>query len=454
MNADETSAPLTKPAAERTGTAAGGAPIVPHRWRKLASVSAAFWSDNNETSVLSSLSPVIIAALALPVSAVGVLVSVSKAIGIVFGPVWNWVAHRTSRKGTLVITTALVSACTAATGLAQNYGQLILAWSVAAVFIAAGLPIVTEIIADLFDERSRGRANGYTWGMIALLSSVLGPLLGQLARVPDGWRIGFFASGAIGVLITIGIIVGFQDPGLGASEPALRNRTAAQRAAASKLTWAKIGQLARIPTFVLMLGQRLLAGQLLIATFGVLFLVQERGLTTEVATLVMLPFGAGFLIGTFGGGVVTDLLNARFPQRGHVVVLQTAQFGIGTAALLGMQIDWGSIAIFAIFWTTMGFMQGINPSVNRPIVAAVVPPELRGAAFALMLSVFEAIAFIALNLSAGFLAATLGLSTVMLLFPGILMIVNGLYCTALYRTYPRDVARLEAQLRLRAAEQG
>ncbi|RSS29933.1 hypothetical protein EF906_35475 [Streptomyces sp. WAC08241] len=205
---------------------------------------------------------------------------------------------------------------------------------------------------------------------------------------------------------------------------------------------------------MLMLGQRLLAGQLLIATFGVLFLVQERGLTTEVATLVMLPFGAGFLIGTFGGGVVTDLLNARFPQRGHVVVLQTAQFGIGTAALLGMQIDWGSIAIFAIFWTMMGFMQGINPSVNRPIVAAVVPPELRGAAFALMLSVFEAIAFIALNLSAGFLAATLGLSAVMLLFPGILMIVNGLYCTALYRTYPRDVARLETQLRLRAAEQG
>jgi MFS family permease len=420
--------------------------IIPNRWRKLAAVAAALWSDNNETSVLSTLSPVIIKSLGLQNSAVGLLVSISKAISIVFGPLWAWIARKTNRKGALVVSTLMVALFTAACGLSQNFTQLVILWSLAAVFIAAGLPIVSEITADLFDEKSRGRASGYTWGAIALIGSVLGPLIGQLSRIPDGWRIGFFVSGGIGVLVTLFVIFGFKDPGVGASEPALRDLTAEQRAEHSKLTWAKIGTLVRIPTFLLMLGQRLISGHLLIGTFGVLFLVQEYGFSTAVAAVVTLPFGIGYLVGTFGGGIVVDALQARHPRYARVAVLQAAQFAFALFALLGTQINWHSIAIFGVFWALMGMMQGINPGVNRPIVMAVVPPELRGAAFALMLSVFEALAFVIYNLSAGFLSDTFGLKAVMFWIPGILMIVNGAYCTLLYFTYPKDVARLQARL--------
>ncbi|MFI0468973.1 MFS transporter [Saccharopolyspora sp. 5N102] len=429
----------------------GDSVVVPKRWRKLAAVAAPLWSDNNEVSVLSTLAPVIISALSLPVSAIGLLVSVSKAIGIFFGPLWSVIARRTNRKWVLVISTSLVGVATAATGLAQNFVQLLLLWSIAAVFVAAALPIVTEITADLFDEKSRGRANGYTWGVVSLLGSALGPLIGQLSLIPDGWRIGFFASGAIGLVVAVGIIIGFQDPGVGASEPALRGRTIEQQAEDSKLTRAKVQSLLKIPTFLLMLGQRLLAGHLLIATFGVLFLVETYGFTTAVASVVTLPFGIGYLLGTFAGGMLTDLLHAKNPRRGRIVVLQVAQFGVAAAALLGTQINWRHIGIFAVLWALMGFMQGINPGVNRPIVMAVVPPELRGAAFALMLSVFEALAYIAFNLSAGYLSAAVSLQTVMLWLPGILMTINGLYCTVLYRTYPRDVDRLDALLKNRTA---
>lgn len=435
-----------EPVSEGSETSA----ILPKRGRRLAAVASALWADNNEGSILTTLSPVIIASLALPISALGLLTSVSKFISIIFGPIWAWIAHRTSRKGALVAATGCVAIATAITGFSQNFAQILIFWSVAGVFIAAGLPIVSEITADLYDEKSRGRANGNTWGALALLGSVLGPLIGQLSRIPDGWRYGFFGSGVLDLLVMIWIIVDFKDPGIGASEPALRTLSAAQRAEHGKLTWAKVRELVRIPTFALMLGQRLLSGHLLIATFGVLFLVKTYGFSTATAAIVTLPFGIGYLVGTFAGGLVTDALHKARPGSGRIIILQTAQFGFGIVAIIGTQFSWGSIGVFAVFWALMGLMQGINPGVNRPIVMAIVPPELRGAAFALMLSVFEALAFVIFNLIAGYLAASIGLKLVILIIPGLLMLVNGIYCTLLYRSYPKDVAKLEGLLERRA----
>ncbi|MBF4614169.1 MFS transporter [Curtobacterium sp. VKM Ac-1376] len=431
-------------------TAAQAAPvanvIVPKRWRRLAAVVAPLWADNNEGSILSTLAPVIIAAISLPLAAVGILTSIAKFVSIVFGPIWAFVARKTNRKMTFVVATAMTGILTALTGLSQDYTHIIIFYGLSAVFVAAALPIVSEITTDLFDEKSRGRASGYTWGAISLLGSIAGPLIGQLANVEDGWRYGFFIWGGLTFLTALIMLFFFKDPGLGASEPTTSMMTAEQRAANERITGAKLRQMFAIPTFTLMLVQRLISGHLLIASFGIIFLVQEYGFDTAVAAIVTLPFGIGYLVGTFGGGLVTDALQRRFPRAGRIGVLQFAQLGFGVVALVGTQFDWGSIWIFAAFWAVMGFMQGLNPGVNRPIVAAVVPPELRGAAFALMLSVFEGLAYALFNLVAGLLAEAIGLQQVMFWIPGVLMLVNAAFVTLLYRTYPRDVERLEKLL--------
>ncbi|MFI6042556.1 MFS transporter [Nocardia sp. NPDC051321] len=425
-------------------TTTGTPVVVPGRWRKLALVAAPLWADNNESSVLSTLAPVIVAAVAAPAAAVGYLTSIGKFISIVCGPLWAWVARRTNRKVAFAVASGLAGIATAATGLAQSYAQLIVLYGVSAVFIAAALPIASEITADLFDDAARGRANGYTWGAISLLGSVLGPLIGQLSRVPDGWRYGFFAWGAITVLTAVLLAVFFTDPAVGASD------IAPQQAEDSRITWTKVRQMLRIPTFVLMLIQRLISGHLLIMSFGIVFLVHTYGFSTAVASIVTLPFGIGYLLGTFGGSLATDFLQSRLPRIGRVIVLQFAQLGFGVVAVVGTQHNWGGIEVFAGFWAVLGFMQGLNPGVNRPIVAAVVPPEMRGAAFALLLSVFEALAYALFNLVAGLLTDVIGLRGVMLWIPGILMLVNAAFCTILYRTYPRDVERQRALLVERA----
>lgn len=426
--------------------------IVPRRWRRLALIGGSLFADNNETSVISTLAPVIFAALALPLSALGVLVAVGKTVAVVFGPIWAYVARRTNRKLTFVLTSAAAGLATIATGFAQDYATLLLGYGITAVFVAASLPLVSEITSDLFGEASRGRASGYTWGAVSLIGSIAGPLLGQLANIEGGWRWGFFIWGSIMIVLAVMIFLLFEDPGVGASEPASTVMTAEQRASHEKITWPKVRQMFQIPTFVLMLIQRLVSGHLLIASFGTIFLVNTYGFTTAVAAVVLLPFGIGYMVGTFGGGIVTDLLHRAFPNWGRILVLQVAQLGFGIVAIVATQFDWGGIEVFAAFWAVLGFLQGLNPGVNRPIVAAVIPPELRGAAFALMLSVFEAAACAIFNLLAGFLGEAYGLTVVMLWLPGILMLVNGVFVTILYKTYPRDVARFEATMLARTQE--
>jgi membrane protein implicated in regulation of membrane protease activity len=100
----------------------------------------------------------------------------------------------------------------------------------------------------------------------------------------------------------------------------------------------------------------------------------------------------------------------------------------------------------------MGAGQGLNPPVNRPIVAAVVLPELRGQAFAIWLTIFETIGWALFSLGAGELAVSLGIQTVFLWILVILMLVNAAVLTVLYATYPRDAKHVEDVLEQRRVE--
>jgi predicted MFS family arabinose efflux permease len=366
------------------------------------------------------------------------------------GPLLVLLARRTNRKAVLVGFAGLWGLWACAAGFAQNFVQLLILYTIAAAGFAGGQPIVTEILADLFDDRTRGRAAGYLYGIIALVTAVLGPALGQLSRIPDGWRFGFFASGALCVAFGVLVAFFFHDPGLGASEPQLAGLDRRQREAGAQLSWARVRELLKIRTFALMLVQRLLSGHLLIISFGVVFLVDVYHYSNAVASIVLLPFNAGYFLGTVIGGLIADRIHRAYPGAGRVAMLQAAQLAFAVVAFFGTQFDWGSIAVFAVFYGALGFLQGCNPGINRPIVMSVTPPELRSTAFALMIAVVEAIAWAIFSFGAGFLGQTVGLKTTFLWALVLLMVANAAFVTLLYRPYVRDRAALQAELNRRS----
>ncbi|MCV2395164.1 MFS transporter [Actinotalea sp. M2MS4P-6] len=437
-------APMATTVAE---PAPGAAASVPHPKRNLVVVGGSMVVDGGEGSLANTLFPVIQASLGLATSALGILAASARLVGAVAGPTWVALARKFGRKGVLAVATGFWGLWGIAAGFSQSFVQLVILYTIMAAGTAASHAIVPTVISDSFTDKARGRVVGMLYGFVGLAASVLAPLIGQLANIENGWRYGFFIFGAVNMLFGLLIVLFYQDPGEGSAEAQLGSFTQEQRDATEQsVTFAKAASLLRIRSYAIMLVSRLLSSHLLLAAFGVVLLVQEFGFDTALAATIMAPFGVGFLAGTLVGGWAGDALNRWSINYGRVGFLQVAQILFAVVAFFATQFSYGSIAPYLALFGLVGLTQGLNPGVNRPLVMAVVPPELRGAAFAIFVSIAESIGFAAYALLGGFLADAFGLQQVMLWLAVGLMLVNGVFLTALYRPYARDRARLQSEL--------
>lgn len=424
---------------------------VPHRWRNLSTLSGIMVVDNTEAGLVSTLFPSISAALRLDSGHLGILSAMGKLVAVPAGPFWVWLAGRIGRRAALVATTVTGGVFGVAAGFSQGWIQLLIFNTLLSACIIGASPIANAVIMDSFDDKQRGRATGYFYGAINGIASFVGPLLALFTGFTDGWRYGMWTISGICVVSSVLVLALFRDPGVGASEEQLADLSEEQRAK-TKVTARSVLSLFRIPTFSVMMLSRLLSGHLLITIFGIQFLVTERGFDNATAAIVLVPFGVGYVFGTVGGGLVLTALDRVIPFRGRVAYIQAAQVIFAIAAFFGTQFHHDGIAVYGVFWALMGAAQGMNPSVNRPIVASVVTPELRGQAFAIFLTVFETVGWAIFSLGAGQLANTYGIQQVFLwVFVG-LMLVNTLVLGLLYVVYPRDVQRVNDTLDRRRAE--
>lgn len=440
----------TRTPTETEAVATQKAGAVPHRWRNLSTITGVSIVDNTEAGLVSTLFPSIAAALRLDSGHLGLLAALGKIAAVPFGPFWMWLAGRTGRKTALIVTTIVGGVFGILAGFAQNFAMLLVFNTLMSACLIGSGPISNTVIADSFDDRNRARATGYYYGALTAVSSFIGPALALFTGLDGGWRYGMWAIGGICILAAGVVAVFFKDPEVGASERQLADLSQADRVK-TKVTFASVLSLFKIPSFSIMMVSRLLSGHLLITIFGIQFLVVDRGFDNATAALVLIPFGVGYVVGTIGGGFVVAFLDKRLPFIGRVAFIQFAQVGFGVAALFGTQFDHSGIVVYGLFWALFGFFQGCNPPVNRPIVMSIVTPELRGQAFAIWLTIFETIGWALFSLGAGELANTVGIQEVFLWVLVILMFVNALVLGALYFTYPRDARRVTETLNQRRA---
>jgi MFS family permease len=172
------------------------------------------------------------------------------------------------------------------------------------------------------------------------------------------------------------------------------------------------------------------------------FLVTERGFSNAVAALVLIPYGVGYFLGALTCGALAPVVDRVLPRHGRVAALQAAQVLFAVAAFFGTQLPHDSVTVYGLFSGLMGAAQALNPGLNRPLVAAVVPPELRGAAFAIFLTIFDTIGWGLFALGAGALAQATSLQTVFAWVLVVLMVVNAGWLMLLHASYPRDRERL------------
>ncbi len=111
-------------------------------------------------------------------------------------------AERKNRVAIITIGTALWSVATAASGLALNFGQLLLARIGVGIGEAAGTPATTSIISDYFSPQRRASAMSVV-GLAVPLGAFLGGSAGGFIALHWGWRAAFLCAGLPGLVLAL-----------------------------------------------------------------------------------------------------------------------------------------------------------------------------------------------------------------------------------------------------------
>jgi MFS family permease len=398
----------------------------------------AFVVDNTEGGLINTLFPVIRAALALDLGALGLLTSISRFARMLFGPLWAMLADRYGRKRMLVIVTGVWGIWTALAGLSQNFTQLLILYSIGVIGTVASEPIANGLLADLFEETERGKAYGAIRSIATFAGLFLTPLIGQFANVADGWRYGMYLMGGMSIFSGILILLFVKEP--------KRQTAVSDDPEIGRFKLADAAKLFKNRTILLLAGMLPFVTSLVLFAFFVTYFVDVRGWQTAEAAILFTVFMAGFTLSSFLGGFLGDRFDKRFGPKGRIMLMQLYLVAFAVMSFLALQIDWGrGVALYIVLFL-FGLIGSIGFSgVVLPMVSAVVPPELSATAFAVLFSLVQGLVSALMSLGLGYAAQAWGLPTVMFWLITVPYAINAVYWFLFYRVYPQDVAAQQAR---------
>ena len=264
-----------------------------------------------DRNMLLGFSPQVIADLGLSNAQYGFLVGAVWVLSFgVMAVFLGTLADRFSRTRVIAGGLLVWSACTAASGFAQNFEQMAAARFLVSSGEAALVPAAVAMLGELFSEKRRGTAIGvFFMGIPAGIGFSF--LLAGTFGATHGWRSTFQMLGVVGVLIAVSL----------AFVKEVRKRAGAQQRGAPFFTQVRsaLRVLGGNPALLAVIGGFVLVHMVFAGlSFAQLWLVRERGFDAAniARTIGMLQLIFGTL-GSVAGGVMGDRLARRMPG-GHV----------------------------------------------------------------------------------------------------------------------------------------
>jgi len=314
------------------------------------------------------------------------------------------------------------------------------------------MPATFSIMSDTFPPKDRGKALGLmeATGVLGIIIATVG--LGFLAT-PDLWRWGFFLLGAFSVLSGLVVYFFVEEPVRGEAEPELAGKITEKDAKKFGLQLSDLPKVLKIPTIWVAIGQGL-AGSMpwvVMASFLITWLVNERNIPAEQATLVFAGIVLGTAFSNIIGGFLGDWAEQKSPKYGRTIVGQVSIIsGIPlTFILFTMTDDWGLFGIMGLAFFTALLISWPGKGAKEPMMQGVVPPELRGTAFSITTFIESGFAAIA-GVIAGSLADRIGLTESLVWTVPFPWIICAALFSLFYLTYPKDAEKLRHQMSERA----
>jgi MFS family permease len=303
----------------------------------------------------------------------GNLLAMFKWVYAVLSPFGGYLADRLSRRHVIVGSLAVWSAVTWATGHAHSYHQLLVFRALMGISEACYIPAALALIADFHLGATRSRAVGIHQ-MAIYVGIIVGGFSGYVADAPSlGWRMGFDAAGAVGVLYALPLFWFLRNPPRPAA--GIEDRPA---------PLAAVGELLSNGAFLLLVlyfTLPALAGWVVKDWMPAILKTQfsiGQGIAGVSATLYV---NLAALAGAVCGGWLADRWMGHTPRgRIYVSALGTslfipALFGVGNA---------GTLAVAVAFLLLFGLGWGFFDCNNMPILCQIVRPQLRATGYGTM----------------------------------------------------------------------
>jgi MFS family permease len=424
------------------------------RWRTMFALSFGYFIDQGEGQAMSVLFPTLQGLWGLSYTQLGIVGTIRNLLQSISAPFWGYAADRFSRKRVIVLGTGLWGIWTLLCGLTQSFGQLLAVRAISGLGLGCLMPATFSLIADTFPPRQRGRALGILEGL-GVLGIVIGTLALGFLATPTLWRWGFILLGASSVIS--GLLVWFlvDEPVRGAAEPELVGKITEDTAAQYGVKLANVPKVLAIPTIWVAIAQGL-AGTMPWVVMGLYFitwLVNERGLEEQTATIVFAGIVIGTALSNVMGGFLGDWADGISPKYGRAFIGQiSVLFGIPLTYILFTQTEnWSFGAVVALCFFTALLISWPGKGAKEPMMQGVTPPELRASAFAMVTFIESGFAAIAAYI-AGWLADSIGFTNALLWTIPFPWVICALLFSLFYLSYPRDSAKLRALMAERAGQ--
>jgi len=338
-----------------------------------------------DRTVFSVVAPMIRLELKLSDTQIGMLQGL--AFALLYGglgiPV-GWLAERYSRVRIIALATAFWSAATALSGLATNFGQMLLTRVGVGTGEAGFTAPTSSLVADHFPRHRRASAMSLV--MLGLpIGAMVGALLAGVIAQAWGWRAVFYCFGIPGLVVALVTWFGLTEPPRGLADGAGAPRAAPPPFSAvvahvwnvASLRWIVIG------------GSICSIGIQGVAQFMVLYFVRSfdmpiRSAAALFGVLSGLSLAVGLVLGAFG----TDKASARDP-RWWVVAPAVALVLTAACFVVGFQSASLHVAVLLIGLGCVGAMIHYGPSVG--LIQNLTPVNMRSSTSAVF-AMFYALA--------------------------------------------------------------
>jgi len=422
------------------------------RRRTLFALSFGYFIDQGEGQAMSVLFPTLQAIWGLSYSNLGVISTIRNLLQSLSSPFWGFISDKISRKKVIIFGTGIWGLWTAAVGLTQNFGQLLVIRAISGIGLGCLMPATFSIMSDTFPPKDRGKALGLleAIGVMGIVIATVG--LGFLAS-PTLWRWGFFLLGGFSVISGLLVWLLVKEPVRGEAEPELEGKITQEDAQKFGIKFSDLPKVLKIPTIWVAIGQGL-AGTMpwvVMGSFLITWLVNERNIAAETATFVFAGIVVGTVFSNIIGGFLGDWAEALNPKYGRTIVGQVSIVsGIPlTYVLFTQTAGWPIWAIMLLAFGTALLISWPGKGAKEPMMQGVTPPELRGTAFSITTFIESGFAAVA-GVIAGSLADRIGFTNALIWTVPFPWIICALLFSLFYITYPKDSAALRHLMAERA----